>query len=421
MDETISNNLFLLAAAYFCLLLLSAFFSGTETAMFFSNRLRIRGLAKKGNKKAQIVANFQENPENFLSVVLVGNNIVNILLATTSAYIFYVFFGESGIWLSSIVTTIVVLIFGEITPKSLAANMPERAALFIVPLMNIIYKILHPVVKYLTLLIGAILKMLGVRKRRQKKITGEEIQSMFALAQEEGVLNKETAALYKNIWSISEIICREIMIPKSQVVALDADSGFKQCVDTVKEFKYSRFPVFEGQTDNIIGIVHAKDIMDFWGEEEGFGLKKIIRAPLFVPDIIYIDEIFELLKKNRVHMGCVVDEYGNFEGIVTMEDILEEIVGEIKDEHDFDEEIMLRAVDDKTFLVSGNTAIRNVNKVLGLELPDEENTIAGFIFYLLGKVPEKEEEIAYENLIFKVKSIKGNRIKRVVIKKTLTQ
>lgn len=403
---------------YILFLLLSAFFSGIETATFFSNRLRIKGLVRKGNKKAQIVSHFQENPESFLSVVLVGNNIVNIMLASISAYLFYVLFGESGIWVSSVAVTAAVLVFGEIIPKSLAANMPERFALLFAPVINILYKILHPIVKYLTIVVGSFLNLIGIKKRQHRKITEEEIQSMFVLAQEEGVLNKETALLYKNICSISGIICREVMVPKSTVVAFDAESGLRECLGIVKENKYSRFPVFEGRTDNVIGIVHAKDIMDFWGEEESFSFKKIIRAPLFIPDIIYIDEVFQLLKKNRIHMGCVVDEYGNYEGIVTMEDVLEEIVGEIKDEHDFDEEIMLKAIDEKTFLVSGNTSIRDVNKVLGLDLPEEENTIAGFIFFLLGRVPDKEEEITHETLSFKIKSLKGNKIKRIIIKKT---
>lgn len=412
----VGGESFLSIVIYISLILLSAYFSGIETATLFSNRLRIKSLSKK-NKRAKIVQGFQENPESFLSVILVANNVVNIFLASYSAYLFYLIFGQRGILYSSLLTTILIIIFGEIGPKTLAANIPEKFSLFFAPLTNIIYKTFHPLIKHFISLVTFIFKVMGVKKIEQKKLTAEDVKSIFSIAQEEGILEREKAFIYKNIWNISEITGREIMVPKSQVVSLDVNTDLRTCLDIIHNNKYSRYPVYEDQIDNIIGIIHSKDIMDFWNNEETFNLKKIIRAPLFVPDIIYIDEIFELLKKNRVHLGCVVDEYGNFEGIVTMEDIIEEILGEIKDEHDFDEEIMLRAINENTYIVSGNTSIRNINQILHINLPEEENTLAGFIFYLAGKIPKKDEEIKYDGLLFKVKNIKGNKIKRVLIKR----
>ncbi|MCX7990857.1 MAG: hemolysin family protein [Proteobacteria bacterium] len=401
---------------YLFLLLASAYFSGIETATLFSNRLRIKSLAKK-NKKAKIVNTFQDNPESFLSVVLVGNNIVNIFLASYSAYVFFLLSGEKGIFYSSILTTFLIIIFGEIAPKSIASNIPEKFALFFAPLTNIVYKLLHPIIKYFIFIVTFILKALGIKKQDNKRLTPDDMKSIFSIAQEEGVLEREKAFIYKNIWDISEITCREIMVPKSQVISLDANIDLKSCLEIVHSNKYSRYPVYEGQSDNIIGVVHSKDIMDFWGNEESFNLRKIMRAPLFVPDIIYADEVFELLKRNRVHLGAVVDEYGNFEGIVTMEDIIEEIFGEIRDEHDFDEELMLRLINENTYMASGNTPIRSINSALNTSLPEEENTLAGLIFYITGKIPKKDEEVKYNGLLFKIKNIKGNRIKRVLIKK----
>jgi len=402
---------------YILLLLLSAYFSGIETATMFSNRLRLKSLLKK-NKRAKTVLDFQENPEGFLSVILVSNNIVNIFLASYSAYIFFNLFGEKGIIYSSLLTTILIIMFGEIAPKTLAAAIPERFSLFFAPVTSLIYKILYPLIKYFVFITNIIFSFLGIKKADHKKLTSDDVKSVFSIAQEEGVLEREKAFIYKNIWNISEITCREIMIPKSQVISIDINTNLKSCLDIIRNNKYSRYPVYEEHGDNIIGIIHSKDIMEFWSEEEeSFNLKKIIRAPLFIPDIISIDEAFEILRKNRVHLGCVVDEYGNFEGIITMEDIIEEILGEIRDEHDFDEEIMLRTINENTFLVSGNTSIRNINQILNIKLPEEENTLAGLIFYILGKIPKKDEEITYNGLLLKVKNIKGNKIKRVLIKR----
>lgn len=401
---------------YVVLLTASAYFSGIETATLFSNRLRIKSLAKK-NKKAKIVNNFQDNPESFLSVILVGNNIVNIFLASYSAYFFYLIFGDKGILYSSIITTLLIIVFGEIAPKSVASNIPEKFALFFAPLTNVIYNLLHPIIKYFIFFVSYVLKALGIKTQENKRLTPDDVKSIFSIAQEEGILEREKAFIYKNIWNISEITCREIMVPKSQVVSLDVDANLNNCLAIVHSNKYSRYPVYEGQADNIIGVVHSKDIMDFWGNEESFNLRKIMRAPVFIPDIIYADEVFELLKKNRVHLGTVVDEYGNFEGIVTMEDVIEEIFGEIRDEHDFDEELMLRLINENTYVASGNTPIRIINNALKTNLPEEENTLAGLIFYITGKIPKKDEEIRYAGLLFKIKNIKGNKIKRVLIKK----
>lgn len=401
---------------YVILILASAYFSGIETATFFSNRLRIKDLAKK-NKKAKIISFFQDNPESFLSVILVGNNIVNIFLASYSAYFFFLLFGEKGIFYSSIFTTFLIIVFGEITPKSIASNIPERFALFFAPLTNLIYKLLHPLIKYFILVVTSLLKLIGIKEKETKKITPDDMESIFSIAQEEGILEREKAFIYKNIWNISEITCREIMVPKSQVISLDINADLNSCLQIIHTNKYSRYPVYQGQPDNIIGVVHAKDIMDFWGKEELFSLRKIMRAPLFVPDLISADEVLELLKKNRVHLGTVVDEYGNFEGIVTMEDVIEEIFGEIRDEHDFDEEVMLRVLSEDMYMASGNTPIRNINDLLHTNLPEEENTLAGLIFYITGKIPKKDEEVEYNGLLFKIKNIKGNKIKRVIIKK----
>lgn len=202
-------------------------------------------------------------------------------MASYSAYFFFLIFGEKGIFYSSILTTFLIIIFGEITPKSIASNIPEKFALFFAPLTNIIYKFLHPIIKYFIFIVTFILKIFGIKKQENRRITPDDMRSIFSIAQEEGVLEREKAFIYKNIWDISEITCREIMVPKSQVVALDVNADLESCLKIVHSNKYSRYPVYEGQTDNIVGVVHSKDIMDFWGNEESFSLKKNNESPAF--------------------------------------------------------------------------------------------------------------------------------------------
>ncbi len=390
----------MLTASFILLLLslaLSAFFSASETAILTMNRFKLEHMERHGDKKAPILKSLRLKPDRFLASVLVGNNFVNSAAASLATYIFGVTLGNSAeaIFLATVTATIVLLIFSEITPKTFASHYPERVGyLLLHPIRGVMW-IMTPFVLVITQISRGILKLFGQDPARiSDKLSEEEFRSILKTGAEESDIAQARKVMLSRILEMSDKRVKDVMIPRTMVTMVDIASGDPRILESIVQSGYSRIPVYAGHDDNIIGIAHAKDILGLLQRGEDPDVKKVLRRPFFIPASSPVEKALNEFQKARVHMGVVVDEYGGIEGVVTLEDLLEEIVGEIQDEYD-DESDLIRLQPDGSSLIDGGTAIYKLNERLGLGIPEEPefSTIAGFVLSRLGRIPREREEI----------------------------
>ncbi|MEW6457158.1 MAG: hemolysin family protein [Acidobacteriota bacterium] len=414
----------LLIILFIVFLLLSAFFSSSETAFFAFNRVRLNYLTKKGNKKASFIKKTLENPEKFLASLLIGNNFVNIAAASIATFIFseYIFYNKSeAIFYSTMITTFIILIFSEITPKSIAAAHPERISLLYVIPIRIIILVLSPISRLISYFINFFLK-LTVRKREDSLlIDAEEELNLFIKSES----SKRNISMHKKrmlegVFDIRERRIKEVMIPRTKVVAIDMDLPLDKIFEIVLSTEFSRYPIYEERVDNVKGVIHSKDLFPFVLEKENFSITKIIRDAYFIPETAKVETILKEMQRKKMHLAIVTDEWGSMSGIVTLEDILEEIVGEIQDEYDEEEEEFIIRLTPKLYLIKGKTPIKVLNEKLFLNIPENRDfvTIAGFILYKLGRMPSKGDEIMFNKNRFIIEKIERNYIElvRLIIK-----
>ena len=377
------------------------------------NKYRLRFLAKKGKKNANTLLLVAKKPEKLLGTILLGNNFINIAASSIAAAIALKYFEEKGIVYSTVFMTAVLLIFCEIIPKTYAANHPMKLSFRVITPISIMMKVLSPFIHIIMFFANLFLRMIGVKKAEiRPSLSEEEIRTLISIGGEEGVVDESLTEMLHNVFRIKSTFVREIMVPRGEACVLDAASSFDETVSFISKTSFSRIPVYGNDLDDIIGVIHTKDVIKYYDRPENFDLRNIMKKPFFVPDSAKIGNLIQTFQKRRVHLAIVVDEYGGVEGLVTLEDILEEIVGEIFDEHDVvDVEIV--KLEENLYLVDGGMQIKELNAKLELNLPyDIDNTIAGFLLTTAGHIPKEKEIFIYDNITFQVEK----RIKRKIEK-----
>lgn len=381
------------------------------------SRIKMRHMEEDGVKGAKLVSSLVEDSNRLLTSILIGNNIVNIAATSIATSLFTATLGAQGVAMATGVMTVLVLIFGEITPKTISANNPEKASLVVSKPIKFFVIILTPVVWVFNIITKVIFKLFGVDDNGVKPfITEEELKTMVNVSHEEGLLEIEEREIINNVFEFGDMQAKEAMVQRLDIVAIDMEDSYDEIIELFKTEKLSRMPVYEETIDDIIGTLNIKDIIFLSDEEiENFDIKKYIRDPFFTYEFKKITQLLEEMKKDKSQMAIVVDEYGGTAGLITIEDLVEVIVGDIEDEYD-EEEDEIQVINSNEFLVEGSTKISDVNEVLGIELESEEfDSIGGYIIGYIKHIPEENEVIEVDGIKFNIESVDKNRIKKIRI------
>jgi len=426
-----SFNLIILIFEVIALLvfiMLSAFFSGTETALFSLNKLQIKKMQKKeeNNWRVKSIIRLLDDPQRTLISILIGNMFVNISASSLATYLAIKFFGDIGIGIASGIMIFIILVFGEIVPKSIAVANAERISKKIARPIEIISIGLFPLIRFFKAIISIWYYFFGKKSIKEKKeITEEDLITLVEVGKDDGVIEEEEKKMIRNIFEFGDTLVKEVMIPRVDMACIPSDTKLNSILKLIKKVGHSRIPVYDETIDNIIGILYAKDLLGIYEKwyisKEKFDLKEIIREAYFVPENKKIDELLDIFQRDKIQIAIAIDEYGGTAGLVTMEDVVEEVVGEIIDE--YDKEIKLFEItEDNTVIADGIISIEKINEILNIEIPENGfETLGGFIFDLLGKVPKRGEKIKYHNIQIIIEQVVKNRIRRVKIIKELQQ
>lgn len=402
------NDTIYLIIIIFCLLM-SAYFSATETAFSTFNRVRVKTLADKGSKRAKLVLKLADNYDGLLSTILIGNNLVNILMASLSTILFIKWFDEgTGPTISTAVTTIVVLIFGEITPKSIAKEKPEKFTMFSAPLIksfSVLFFVFNWLFKQWKKLISLIIKS----DESEDKVTEEELISMVKEAEEDGEFDEDEGQIIKSAIEFSDLEIGDIFTPRIDVTAISQDLSIEEISQVFIESGYSRIPVYRDNFDNIIGILYYKDFYAAKEAKKTFDITKLLKPVFYLTKNQKIDDVLKEFQSKQLHFGVILDEFGSIAGIVTLEDILEEIVGEIWDEHD-SIELEIKESGEKEYLVSGKTSIVKLMNYLEIDEEVDALTVNGWIMDIVQYIPTINTEFEWHGLNIKVLKMNGRRI-----------
>ena len=414
------------------LTLLNAFFASAEMAIVSVNRNRIKMLADDGNKKASLLVDLLEEPNKFLSTIQVGITLAGFFSSASAATGISEVIGASlsqlGIpyaqSISLVVITIILsyftLVFGELVPKRIALQKSEQMAMLSVRPIVFVFKFAKPFVKLLSLSTNVLLRVIGMSDTDlEEKVSREEIKSLVDAGEEYGVINQIEKEMINSIFDFDDKLAKEVMTPRTEVYMIN--SQLPLSIEELLEENYSRIPVYEGDMDNIIGILYLKDFLHeaYQVGFENVDIKKLLHRPYFVPECKNIDQLFKELQKSKNHLAVLIDEYGGFSGIVTIEDLIEEVMGDINDEYD-DDDPVIRKIDNDTYIVNGLISIKELNDKLQLNLDEETedyDTLGGFLINQIDYIPSETEEcmVEYENLLFKVECVKDKRIEMVKI------
>ena len=410
------------------LIFFNAFFAATEMAFISLNDNKIKMMAKEKNKKAIRIQKMLENPSKFLATIQIGITLAGFLSSAFAADTFadklapalnsLMPFISVSAWqsISIVIITVILsyftLVFGELVPKRLAMKYSEKIAFTTCGVIRVLSVVAAPFVSFLTFSTNAISKLFGVTGEEQETVTEEEIKMLINEGKENGTIEEEETEMINNVCEFNDKVVSEIMIPRTEIYALDMNLSINEVIDELSEDKrYSRIPVYDETIDEIKGIVYVKDIL-LSQKNRNVKIKNIMKEPYFVPENKLVNELFEDLRKNKKQIAIVVDEYGGTAGMVTMEDILEEIVGEIYDEYD-KEQAKYKKIDENTYLIEGNVAIYDVEKILGIEIEEGEyDTLAGYLIEQLGKIPKENEKPVVEtkDATYKIEKVKERKI-----------
>lgn len=391
----------------------SAFFSASETAMMSVNRLRLRALVDQGVPGARVLANLLDVPNKFIAAILIGNNIVNILASSVATALAIQIWGSMGAGISAFIMTLVILTFGEILPKSLATRFADTVAMRVAPIISFLTRILTPIVAMFNVLSNAAAKLLGGDAEPASRVTEEEIQTLISLGQEEGVLDEHEHTLLRSVFDFGETTAEEVMVPRIDIVAVPVEASISELGHYFSENRFSRLPVYDGTLDNIVGSVHMKDYIRNAGNEN-VTIRKIMRAVIFVPETLAIETVFARMKRQRISTAIILDEYGQTVGMITPSDITEEIMGRFMDEHDGDVDDIV-ALKEGAIEVDGGYLIEDINEECQFNIPiDMANTIGGYVFYRLGRIPKPNDRLALtESVEAVVVEMNGKRVAKV--------
>jgi len=411
-----SDNWWKIVILIICLIF-SALFSASETALMSLSKIRVKQMVENKEKGAYRINKLLSEPNKLLSAILIGNNGVNIGASALMTSLAIDAFGNTGVGVATGIMTLLILVFGEITPKSLAAQNSEKISVGLSGFVEFIIILVTPISFLLTKITNFMVKILGGEVDKNKPfITHEELKTIVNVSYKEGILEGEEKDMIYNVFDFSDSQVNDVMVPRTEIVAIDIELPYEEIIDIINKEQYSRIPVYENTIDNIIGILYVKDLLFLNSNKEAvFDLRKYIRQPYFTPEFKSIKELFKEMRINRTHMVVIIDEYGGTEGIVTIEDVVEEIVGDIEDE--YDKEIKeMEVIQEDEYLVNGNVRIDAINELIGTHIESEDfDTIAGFVIGIIDRLPELGEEIEYENIKFIVESIDRNRIEKIRI------
>ena len=410
MNEDIGIQIFILII----LLFLSGFFSSSETALVAVNKIKIRTLAEEGNSKAKTLLKIFENESKMLSAILIGNNLVNTYAASIAATIAYSF-GGAAVSIATFLITFLILVFGEITPKTLATKNSEKLALAFGPIIMFLMKILTPAIWFVNLFSQLIIRMLGANSNGNgASMTESELRTIVDVSHEEGVIEKDEKEMINKVFDLGDAIARDVMVPRVYVVMADVTSSYEDLIRLFRQEKFTRIPIYEGNPDNIIGLVNMKDLL-LYENLEHFEIRKILRKPYFTVENKKVSELLIEMKQSTFNLAIVLDEYGELAGIVSLEDIVEEIVGEVQDEYDAHEMENIKKIDDRTYDIKGFISLHDLNDELELKLDSEDfDSIGGLVIDKLGRLPNLNDTVQLENdIVLQVQKINKNRIEEI--------
>ncbi|MDF2548159.1 MAG: hemolysin [Anaerosolibacter sp.] len=411
-------------AILFLLLALSALFSSAETAITSLNIIKIRQAEGKGAGNAAVLERLFRNSPKIIATILIGNNIVNIGATAIATELTYKFFqGKNVTALVTTVMTLAILIFGEITPKTFSASNPEKVALRLGRPVEILSFLLYPVLKILNVLTNIIIRLMGGNVAEVKSLVSEEeIMTLVDVGEEAGIIESQERKMINSIFEIGDIEASEVMIPRIDMIYLDEEATIEEALNIAIDYGYSRIPVIKDTVDNVTGILYAKDLLaslrKMDEQSQIIDIRTFIRPAYYVPESKKVNELLKEMQKEKVHISIVLDEYGGTLGLVTIEDILEEIVGDILDEYDAEIDL-IEHLSENSLIVNAKASVEEINEVLRVELPEDEyDSIGGFVFNALGRIPVKDDTIELEDITIKVLSVHNRRIKQLeIIKK----
>lgn len=393
---------------------LSAFFSSAETALTTVNRIRIRTLAEAGSKSAIILTKVLEDQGKMLSAILVGNNVVNLTASSMSTTLVMSIWSNKAVGIATGILTLVILVFGEISPKTISTLYSETISLKYAKIIYIFMTVMTPVIYVVNVLATAFLRLIHVDpNRKQEAITEDELRTIVEVSHEEGVIESEEKKMINNVFDFGDSVARDIMIPRIDMTLVEVSATYEELIDIFREEMYTRIPVYEETNDNVIGIINMKDLL-LIDSHEDFCIRSYLREPLYTYEYKKTAELMVEMRQTCNNVVIVLDEYGATAGMITLEDLLEEIVGEIRDEYDEDEENELVELAPKEYMVEGSMKLDDLNDRLGLQLESEDyDSIGGLIIGLLDRLPESGEEVTCDGIRLVVEQLDKNRIDKV--------
>ena len=414
MDPSI---IFKLVVVVICLCL-SAFFSSSETALTIVNQYRIRSLAEDGNKRAQKVLKVTGNSGKMLSAILIGNNIVNISASSLATTVAIDIFGSAGAGIATGVLTILVLIFGEISPKTMATYRAERIALRFGPIIWVIMVVLTPVIFIVNKFAMAFLRLFGVKSgEKPAAMTESELRTIVDVGHESGIIETEEKEMINNMFDFGDTLAKEVMVPRVDMTYAKIDTSFEDLMEIFRQDKFTRLPICEESADDIVGILNMKDLF-LCKSKEDFSIRRLMREPFFTYEHKNTAELFLEMRESSINMAIVLEEYGVTSGLITLEDLLEEIVGDIRDEYDADEDEMVKQLSPTEYLIEGSMNLEDLNDMLDLQLRSEDyDSVGGFMIGLLDHIPAMRESVTTtDGLYFQVTLKDKNRISKIYLR-----
>ncbi len=400
----------------FILLMLSAFFSSAETALTMVNKIRMRTLAENGHRQAELVIKIVEDQGTMLSAILIGNNVVNLYASSLATMLATDLFGSRAVGAATGILTLLILVFGEITPKTISTLSSESISLKYAPFIYTLMWVLTPVIFLVNQLSMLVLRLLRVDpNKKPESITEDELRTIVEVSHEEGVIQMEEKKMITNVFDFGENLAKDIMVPRIDMTFINVDATYDELLETFREEKYTRFPVYEESTDNVIGIINVKDLLLLEGKEN-FSIRDFLRQPLYTYEFKKAAELMVEMRKTLNNIVIVLDEYGATAGLITLEDMLEEIVGEIRDEYDEDEEESVVEIEPGQYRVNASLKLDDLNEYLNLKLESEDyDSLGGLVIGLLDHLPEEGEEVTHKGLRMVVEHMDKNRIETILL------
>lgn len=411
------------------LLIGSAFFSSAETAMTSINKIKLKTLYDSGDRRATIITNILENPGKFLSTVLVGNNIVNLSVSAIATTLAIDLYGNNFVGIATGILTLVLLVFGEIMPKTLANNHSEKVALFYADSLKFLIFILKPIVAVVDFATKLIMRIFGIdMSPKYSFVTESELKAIISVGHEDGAIQDEEKDYIENVFDFKIAYAKDVMVPKVDIVSIDINASFDEVVTVFKKEQYTRYPIHDGDSSHVIGLINIKDLLmnDYATNKDKFKIEDIMRQPYYTFEFKKTSELLVEMREDVKHlktsMAIVLDEYGSAVGIITLEDLLEELVGEIRDEYDEHEESLIQDLGNNKYVIEGSMKLDDINDSLdledkGLELDSEDfDSIGGLVIELLDRIPEQDESVTTDTGIkLTANQVDGRRIEKVIL------